>query len=217
MTSPPHAPLDDRQLAIGPIAAHAAVGYLPALAASLEGGLDAGLTVADAKEILVQLYAYAGFPRALNALSTLMKVLEERRGRGLHDAPGREPGPVPSGRELEALGADNQARLAGGPVSGPVFDFAPAIDRFLKAHLFGDIFGRDHLDWSSRELATVAALSALPGVEPQLLAHVRISLRVGLSAGQLRQFATTLSERVDSDTGQRAVAALDRHLATAAP
>jgi hypothetical protein len=54
---------------------------------------------------------------------------------------------------------DRLAELAdtGVPVRGPLFDFAPAIDEYLKTHLFGDIFERDSVDWQSRELATAAA------------------------------------------------------------
>ena len=151
-----------------------AVGDMPRLNAALNQGLDAGLTVSDAKEILVQLYAYAGFPRSLNALGELMKVMEARRQRGIQDAPGREPGrPVPTGKELLALGTANQTKLSGAPVAGPLFEFAPAIDEYLKTHLFGDIFARDNLDWQSRELATVGALAAMPGVESQLQSHMR--------------------------------------------
>src|SRR5690242_18420024 len=58
--------LSRKQQAIAPIAAATAVGDMPQLNAALNEGLDAGLTVSDAKEILVQLYAYAGFPRSLN-------------------------------------------------------------------------------------------------------------------------------------------------------
>jgi 4-carboxymuconolactone decarboxylase len=76
---------------------------MPQLNAALNQGLDAGLTVSDAKEILVQLYAYTGFPRSLNALSELMKVLDLRRKRGIQDAAGRDPGPVPLGKELLTL------------------------------------------------------------------------------------------------------------------
>ena len=89
--------------------------------------------MSDVKEILVQLYAYTGFPRSLNALGELMKVLEARKQRGIQDAPGREPGrPIPTGDELLALGTANQTKLSGGPVKGPLFDFAPAIDEYLK-------------------------------------------------------------------------------------
>lgn len=197
--------LDSKQLAIGPIAASAAEGDVARLGVALVQGLEAGLTVSEVKEVLVQLYAYAGFPRALNALTAFMKVLEERRTRGLHDAPGRDAGPVPTSAALLEAGTTNQTKLSGAPVTGPLFDFAPAIDRFLKTHLFGDIFARDNLDWVSRELATVAALSAMQGVEPQLLAHIRIAMNVGLTASQLRQFA----ERLGGEVGQRAQAALD--------
>jgi 4-carboxymuconolactone decarboxylase len=207
--------LSRKQQAIAPIGAAMAGGDMPKLHAALDQGLDAGLTVSDSREILVQLYAYAGFPRSLNALGELMKVLEERKQRGIQDAPGRDPGPVPTGKELLALGTANQTKLSGAPVRGPLFEFAPAIDEYLKTHLFGDIFARDNLDWQSRELATVGALSAMPGVESQLQAHIRISMNVGLTAAQLRNLADGLAERGQADAAARARAALDRQLAQA--
>lgn len=99
-------------------------------------------------------------------------------------------------------------------MQGPLFDFAPAANDYLRAHLFGDIFERDNLDWQSRELATVAMLSALPGAEPQLQAHMRISMNIGISASQLRQLTQVLSSRVDAAHARRASEALDRHLAS---
>jgi alkylhydroperoxidase/carboxymuconolactone decarboxylase family protein YurZ len=115
-----------------------------------------------------------------------------------------------------ALGTANQTKLSGAPVKGPLFDFAPAIDEYLKSHLFGDIFARDNLDWQSRELATVGALAAMPGVESQLQAHIRISMNVGLTAPQLRQLADVLAERGQADAARRARAALDKQIADAA-
>lgn len=209
--------LNEKQQAIAPITAAAAVGDMPRLNTALAQGLDAGLTISETKEILVQLYAYAGFPRSLNALSELMKVLEARRQRGVQDAPGLEPAaPIPTGKELLALGTANQTKLVGAPVKGPLFEFSPAIDEYLKTHLFGDIFARDNLDWQSRELATVGALAAMPGVESQLLSHIRVSLNVGLSADQLRHLADVLAQRGYSDAARRVREALDRQLADAA-
>jgi alkylhydroperoxidase/carboxymuconolactone decarboxylase family protein YurZ len=75
--------LNARQQAIVPIAAFAAAGDMAKLNAALNQGLDAGMTVSDVGEILVQLYAYAGFPRSLNALGELMKALEARKERGI--------------------------------------------------------------------------------------------------------------------------------------
>lgn len=205
--------LSAKQQAIAPITAAAAVGDLRRLNAALVQGLDAGLTVSEVKEILVQLYAYAGFPRSLNALGEAMKVLQARRQRGVQDAPGREPAaPLPTGRELLAVGTANQTKLLGAPAAGPLFDFAPAIDEYLKTHLFGDIFTRDNLDWQSRELATLGVLAALQGVESQLQAHVRISMNVGLSAGQLRQVADVLAQRGWPEAAQRAREAVERAL-----
>ncbi|MDN8007073.1 carboxymuconolactone decarboxylase family protein [Burkholderia multivorans] len=208
--------LSDKQKAIAPIAAFAAAGAMVPLDDALNHGLDAGLSVSDVREILVQLYAYAGFPRALNALGQLMKTLDARRQRGIDDAPGRSPSAdSPTGEALLNAGTANQTKLAGSPVVGPLFDFAPAIDRFLKTHLFGDIFERDNLDWASRELATVGMLAAISGVESQLLAHVRISLNVGLSPAQLRELAHALAEAGDAAAAVRIRVAIDQHLAAA--
>jgi alkylhydroperoxidase/carboxymuconolactone decarboxylase family protein YurZ len=207
--------LSARQQAIVPVAAFAAAGDIARLSGALHQGLDAGMTISDAREILVQLYAYAGFPRSLNALGELMKVLEARRQRGIQDAPGRAPGAtVPTGEALRAAGAANQTRLVGEPVQGPLFDFAPAIDDYLKTHLFGDIFERDNLDWQSRELATVGMLSALPGAEAQLQSHMRISMNVGLTGGQLSRLVQVLDEQVGADHAARARTALKQAEAT---
>ena len=207
--------LSARQQAIPLIASFMAASDMPKLHAALNQGLDAGLTVSEAKEILVQLYAYAGFPKSLNALGELLKVVQARQQRGIQDAPGREPSrAIPTGDALVAAGKANQTTISGGSVQGPLFDFAPAINQFLQAHLFGDIFERDNLDWQSRELATVGMLSALPGAESQLQAHMRISMNVGITASQLRQLTQVLADRVDAEHAGRARGALDRHLVT---
>ena len=83
--------LSAQQQAIVPIAAYAAAGDITKLSVALDQGLDAGLTVSDAREVLLQVYAYAGFPRSLNALNELMRVLKARKQRGMQDAPGRAP------------------------------------------------------------------------------------------------------------------------------
>lgn len=90
-------------------------------------------------------------------------------------------------------------------------------NEYLRTHLFGDFFERDNLDWQSRELATVGMLSALPGAESQLQAHLRISMNVGITAGQLQALVKVLGERVDVATGERAQAVLARHLASLPP
>lgn len=216
-TVPTSETLSPKQQAIPLIAAAMATSDMTRLDAALNRGLDAGLTISEAKEVLVQLYAYAGFPRSLNALGELLKVVEARKARGIQDKPGQEPRrAIPTGDELIAVGTANQTKISGAPVKGPVMDFAPVINQFLQAHLFGDIFERDNLDWQSRELATVGALAVMPGVEAQLRSHMAASLRVGLTAAQLRQLIQLIADGDDIEAAQRATHALDQALASAA-
>ena len=139
--------LNVRQKRIVTIAAFTASGDLNNLKTALNEGLAARLSVNEIKEILVQMYAYAGFPRSLNGINTFMTVMDERGKKGIRDEMGREACPMPSGKNSLEFGAENQTKLVGQPVTGALYDFAPAIDRFLKAHLFGDIFQRDVLTW----------------------------------------------------------------------
>lgn len=208
--------LTAKQQAILLIASFMAASDIPKLNIALNQGLDLGLSVSEAKETLVQLYAYTGFPRSLNALAELLKVVDARKQRGIQDAPGSEPSrAIPTGEALVVVGKANQTKISGTPVQGPVFDFAPVINQYLQAHLFGDIFERDNLDWQSRELATVGALAAMPGVEAQLRSHMRASLRVGLTTAQLTQLTRVLAERGDAGAAKRASEALAESLTNA--
>lgn len=175
--------LTAKETALAKAAAFASVGNLAGLKTALIAGFDTGVTVNEFKEVLVQLYAYRGFPRSLNALGTLMALETER---GDKDSVGKEPGPMPAGKSLD-FGTANQTKLCGAPVKGALFDFAPAIDEYLKAHLFGDIFARDNLDWRTREIATVAMLAPVPGLEPQLAAHIGIAKHNGVTDAQITE------------------------------
>ena len=176
--------LNTKEQKIAIIAKYTAQGDMANLKNALNVGLDAGLTVNEIKEVLTQLYAYCGFPRSLNALGNFMAVMEEREAKGIKDNAGELPGPMPEGKSID-FGTANQTRLCGAPVTGKLFDFAPAIDEYLKAHLFGDIFGRDNLDWNTREIATIAALAAMPGTESQLNSHIRIAKHNGVTDAQI--------------------------------
>ena len=182
-------PLTQQEENLVAISALAAKGDADGLSAAINAGLDAGLSVGEIKEIFVQLYAYCGFPRSLNALSCLMAETQARAAAGKHDAPGAAPSPAPAGRSLD-YGTANQTKLVGAPVQGKLFEFAPAIDEYLKAHLFGDIFARDNVSWRTRELATIAALSVMPGTESQLAAHIAIGKNNGLTDEQVSAILT---------------------------
>lgn len=200
--------LDARQEAIVPIAAFTASGELEKLKQALNEGLDAGLTINEIKEILVQLYAYAGFPRSLNAIGAFMEVLEDRQKKGIRDETGKEAGAFPADKSRMELGTEIQTRLVGNPVAGPIFTFTPAIDRFLKEHLFGDIFGRDNLDFKSREIATLSALANMAGLSPQMASHFKVSLNIGLTRMQLETLISVIEARVGQYQADNAAAVL---------
>lgn len=53
------------------------------LNSAVHKALNAGITINELKEILVHIYAYCGFTRSLNAISTLMTVWKTAISRGL--------------------------------------------------------------------------------------------------------------------------------------
>lgn len=205
-------PLTHQQQAMIPIAAFTACGDMNRLTLALNDGLDAGLTVNEIKEILVQLHAYCGFPRSLNALGCFMSVINDRQARGIVDEEGKTATPPMENWDSLTAGTENQTRLVGQTVSGPLFDFAPAIDVYLKAHLFGDIFQRDVLDWSARELATISALAAIPGAESQLKSHYAISRNNGITPEQFHAFVAVLAEKCTPDIATNARTVLAQYL-----
>ena len=60
-------------------------------------------------------------------------------------------------------------------------DIAPDFARYIIEFPFGDIFSRPGLDLKSREIAVVAALTALGNAAPQLKYHIDAALNVGCS------------------------------------
>lgn len=199
--------LTSRQQCIITIAAFTANGDLNKLKTALNEGLDAGLTVNEIKEILVQMYAYAGFPRSLNGITTFMAVVDERQAKGIHDAVGKDASPLPADFNRDVYGAKVRAQLAGQkdiPPPGGWQLFSPVIDTFLKEHLFADIFARDVLDHKERELATIAALASMPGLEGQLRFHLAAAMNTGLTKEQMKAFISVLKSKVGDKEAENA-------------
>jgi 4-carboxymuconolactone decarboxylase len=199
--------LNAKQQGIIPIAAYTANGDMEKLRTSLNEGLDAGLTVNEIKEILIQMYAYAGFPRSLNGINAFMAVIDERQAKGIQDEMGKEASPVPGDMNKDECGARVRARLAGQetiPPPGGCQLFTPVIDKFLKEHLFVDIFARDNLDYQSRELATIAALASMTGTVGQLQFHLGAAMNTGLTEAQMKDFISVLESRVGKKEAENA-------------
>jgi 4-carboxymuconolactone decarboxylase len=62
---------------------------------------------------------------------------------------------------------------------------APDLARYVVEFPFGDIFSRPGLDVKTREMITVAALTALGNAEPQLRDHINSALNVGCTKEEI--------------------------------
>lgn len=79
--------------------------------------------------------------------------------------------------EIDGKGGEN--------VVASLADIAPDFARYLIEFPFGDIYSRPGLDLRSREIATIAALTALGNAAPQLKVHIAAGLNVGLSRTEI--------------------------------
>src|SRR3954453_11100739 len=70
-------------------------------------------------------------------------------------------------RNLRAIDAEAGERVING-----LQEIAPDLGRYIVEFAFGDIYARPDLDWRSRQVATVAALTALGTAAPELEVHV---------------------------------------------
>ncbi|WGE33113.1 carboxymuconolactone decarboxylase family protein [Actinobacillus genomosp. 1] len=176
--------LSARQFSLAQIGALTANGDLENLKIAVNTALDNGLTVNEIQDAMVQLYAYIGFPRSLNALGVLSQTVKVRQEKGVKTELGKTSTLLPKNTDMLALGTETQTTLVGQKVD--LSALSPDIDRYLKTHLFGDIFASDLLNWQERELITVAALSHMQGTENQLNAHEAISQKNGITTAQLQ-------------------------------
>ncbi|WP_392386641.1 carboxymuconolactone decarboxylase family protein [Marinomonas primoryensis] len=82
---------------------------------------------------------------------------------------------------------------AGHNVIDSLQDICPDLARFTIEYPFGDIYSRPSLDLKSREIATVAALTALGNCRPQLKVHLNAALNVGCSEDEIKEVLLQMS------------------------
>lgn len=73
---------------------------------------------------------------------------------------------------------------------------APGFADWIVTALFGGTYQREGLALRDRQIATMAALTALGGVEPQLDDHVRNSLRIGVEPREIVEVMVHLAPYV---------------------
>lgn len=205
--------LSQKQQSVISIAAFAARGDIDNLEIAINEGLDNGLTVNEIGEVLLQLYAYAGFPRALSATSVLTAVTEERQQAGISDIYGIEPDFIEEGTDKYQLGVQNLGALMGFPLQqqkGDTNGYSNAMDAFLKEHLFADIFARDNIGFDTRELTTISILASLEGTNSQQMFHMGAAMTVGFTEEQMWNFVEVIDVKLGSERGDNAATVLSQ-------
>jgi 4-carboxymuconolactone decarboxylase len=101
-----------------------------------------------------------------NLINAKETVMENRYARGL--------------AKLEEIDGQQGER-----VIESLKDIAPDFGRYIIEFGFGDIYSRPGLDLKSREIAVVAALTALGNAAPQLKVHLHGALNVGCSRDEI--------------------------------
>ena len=173
--------LDNRMRELATITVLATLGALPQLKAHVQASLNAGCTPVEIREAVYQCAPFIGFPKTLNAISTMNEVFA---GNGIEL-------PLPSQKTLTGEREDERYRK-GLEIQAPLYgteiadrytwlpgEFAQAVPRFLTELCFGDFNTRSGLDGKTRELLTVVLLAALGGAEVQLKSHVQGALKAG--------------------------------------
>ncbi|MGF1735419.1 carboxymuconolactone decarboxylase family protein [Photobacterium satsumensis] len=72
-------------------------------------------------------------------------------------------------------------------------DVCPDLARYTIEYPFGDVLQRDGLDFKTRELATIAALTAMGNCQPQLKGHIKGALNIGCTQKEITEIILQMS------------------------
>lgn len=97
---------------------------------------------------------------------------------------------------------------AGRSIVDSLSDLAPDLGRYIVEFAFGDLYSRPGLDLKSREIATVAALTAMGTARPQLEVHLSAALHVGCTQDELVEVILQMSAYAGFPAALNAIAAL---------
>ncbi len=82
---------------------------------------------------------------------------------------------------------------AGEKVIESLKDVSPDLGTFIIEYAFGDIYTRNGLDLKSKEIAVVAALTAMGNVQPQLKVHINGALNTGSTINEVKEVILQMS------------------------
>lgn len=188
--------LDLKSKEIAVVAALTAVGTAqPQLKVHINGALNTGSTINEVKEVILQMAVYSGFPSSINGMNALMEVLKERQEHGIKDEIGKTASYTTQTDRLK-LGEKELSKLDSLQVDrlkNAYNDFSPELVKMTLEFGYADIFSRDNLDPKHRQIATIAALTALGNAQPQLKFHINAGLNIGLTVENVKEIMLLMS------------------------
>jgi 4-carboxymuconolactone decarboxylase len=164
------------------------------LAVYVRGGINHGLTPEEIREILTHMGAYAGFPRALDAMAVANQVLAEMG----HAPEGGQLQPAErlSDAERRERGVEVFARLVGSKKADPdkvmerITGQLGELGTYAIDYAFGEVWSRTQLSRRDRSLVVVSILTAL-GRSAELDVHVPAAVRHGVTRAELEEVMLT--------------------------
>ena len=170
--------LDNRMRELITVTVLTTISALPQLKVHVSAALKVKATPIEIREAIYQCAPFIGFPRTLNAISTMNEVFTENN--------------IALPLESQETREDDNRYLAGLEIQKPTYgdeikdrytwlpgEFKEAIPNFLTAFGFGDFNTRTGLNEKDRELLTVVLLAAMGGAEIQVKSHVIGALKTG--------------------------------------
>jgi len=188
--------LDLKSKEIAVVAALTAMGTAqPQLKVHINGALNTGSTINEVKEVILQMSVYSGFPSSINGMNALKDVLKERQEHGIKDEIGKIATDTTQTDRLK-LGEQELSKLDSLQVDrlkNAYNDFSPELVKLTLEFGYADIFSRDNLDPKYRQIATIAALTALGNAQPQLKFHINAGLNIGLTVENVKEIMLLMS------------------------
>ncbi len=192
----PREGLDLKSKEIAVVAALTAMGTAqPQLKVHINGALNTGSTINEIKEVILQMSGYSGFPSTINAMNTLKEVLQDRQEQGIQDDIGKAASAAVNTNRLK-LGEQELSKLDSLQVKrlrDTYDDFSPQLVQFILEYGYGDIHSRDNLGTKHRQIATIAALTALGNAQAQLKFHINAGMNIGLTKENIENIMLLMS------------------------
>lgn len=192
-----------------------------ALERHVECALRAGVSTTELTEAFMQLAIYAGFPTALNAITTATAVFKRGVAHGAAPASvGAAPMEKRDARHARGLEVMSQtSRGAGATVIAAFDDLAPDIGHAILEHAYGDVFARDAISLRTRELAACAAFAAVGNqvMATPLRVHVLAALNTGATRAEITEVLLNLVPHCGYPLVEHALRIANEVFATAAP